>query len=80
MYDCGTTCVMYFTRDYFLVLKYMFSFGCLDRGVTIVDVKIELRAAMVSTNFKLRKMGEIQQVLGRKEQCYGDCYYPISEV
>jgi hypothetical protein len=34
MYDCGTTCVMYFTRDCFLVLKYMFSFGCLDRGVT----------------------------------------------
>jgi hypothetical protein len=34
MYDCGTTCLMYFTRDYFLVLKYMLSFGCLDRGVT----------------------------------------------
>jgi hypothetical protein len=34
MYDCDTTSVMYFTRDCFLVLKYMFSFGCLDRGVT----------------------------------------------
>jgi hypothetical protein len=33
MYDCGTTCAMYFTRDCFLVLKYMFSFGCLDRGI-----------------------------------------------
>jgi hypothetical protein len=34
MYECGTTCVMYFTRGYFLVLKYMFSFSCLDRGIT----------------------------------------------
>jgi hypothetical protein len=37
MYDYGTTCVMYFTRDCFLVLKYMFSFGCLDRCVIGVE-------------------------------------------
>ena len=47
MYDCGTTCVMYFTRDYFLVLKYMFSFGCLDRGVTQWEESI-IRALNVS--------------------------------
>ena len=39
MYECGTTCVMYFTRDYFLVLKYMFSFGCLDRVLHNPGVK-----------------------------------------
>jgi hypothetical protein len=34
MYDCGTTCVMYFRQRLLLVFKYMFSSGCLDRGVS----------------------------------------------
>jgi hypothetical protein len=51
MYDCGTTCVMYFTRDCFLVLKYMFSFGCLDWVVTSsIRAILGFRARIVSQN------------------------------